>query len=200
GEIRVGVALARNGYSSAAVFSRAFVVLVMAPPPDAWLVAPLGCAIEPLIHSPETVHSARICGISVINDAVLERERANARALARVRRRIGSAHDCESGSPLARTFPRALALVVVFEASFAQMFLGEGSGEVGVAIAAERGRPWKAPPHFSLERLQLRQRRARDGPKHHVMIGEVNRDPIEAVRDRRAGRTARLVVGTEHEM
>src|SRR5207249_10922912 len=89
----------------------------MAPPPDARLVAPLGCAIEPLIHSPETVHSARICGISVINDAVLERERAYARALARVRRRIGSAHGCESGSPLARTFPRALALVVVFEAS-----------------------------------------------------------------------------------
>src|SRR5712691_11892101 len=31
----------------------ALVVLVVATPPDARLVAPLGCAVEPLVHAPE---------------------------------------------------------------------------------------------------------------------------------------------------
>ena len=48
-------------------------VLVVAAPPDARLVAPLGCAVEPLVHAPEAVHSARIGGIGVVDDAVLER-------------------------------------------------------------------------------------------------------------------------------
>src|SRR5262245_35019476 len=45
-------------------------VLVMAAPPYARLVAPLGCAVEPLVHPPEAVHSARIGGVSVVDDAV----------------------------------------------------------------------------------------------------------------------------------
>src|ERR1700682_6434163 len=56
--------------------SSAFVVLVMAAPPDPRLVAPLGCAVEPLVHAPETVHSARIGGIGVVDHAALERGRA----------------------------------------------------------------------------------------------------------------------------
>ena len=40
----------------------------MAAPPDAGLVAPLRRAIEPLIHAPEAVQSARIGGISVRNE------------------------------------------------------------------------------------------------------------------------------------
>src|SRR5438094_4393702 len=192
--------LARNGYSSAAVFSRAFIVLVMAPPPDARLVAPPGCALEPLIHTPEAGQSARISRISVVNDAVCERESAYARALARVRRRIGSAHGCESGSPLTRTFPRPLALVVVFEASFALLLLRELDAEVGVEVAAERRRPRKGPAHSLLVRLQLRERRPRDRPKHDVVVGQVDGDAVEPVRDRGAGRTPRRVVGPEHEM
>src|SRR3989338_1574657 len=62
----------------------ALVVLVVAAPPAARLVAPLGCAVEPLVHAPEAVQSARISGIGVVDDAVLERERAHARPLARV--------------------------------------------------------------------------------------------------------------------
>src|SRR5882672_29234 len=49
----------------------ALVVLVMVAPPDARLVAPLGCAVEPLIHAPEAIQSARIGGIGVIENAVL---------------------------------------------------------------------------------------------------------------------------------
>src|SRR6266446_1459032 len=61
------------------------VVVVAAAPPDAHLVASLWGAVEPLVHAPEAVQSARIGGIGVVDDAVLERERAHARPLARVR-------------------------------------------------------------------------------------------------------------------
>ncbi len=41
----------------------ALVVLVVAAPPDARLVAAPGGAVEPLVHAPEGVHSARVGGI-----------------------------------------------------------------------------------------------------------------------------------------
>src|SRR2546428_13519090 len=68
----------------------AVVVLVVAAPPGGRLVAPLGCAVEPLEHAPEAVHPARIGGIGVVDDPVLERERAHARPITRVRGRVGS--------------------------------------------------------------------------------------------------------------
>src|SRR5206468_1447766 len=71
----------------------ALVVLVVAAPPDARLVAPLGGAVEPLVHGPEAVQSARIGGIGVVDDAVLERERAHARPLDRKSTRLNSSHD-----------------------------------------------------------------------------------------------------------
>src|SRR5947199_2048556 len=43
--------------------SSALLVFVVATPPDARLVAPLGSAVEPLVHAPEAVQSARIGGI-----------------------------------------------------------------------------------------------------------------------------------------
>ena len=51
----------------------ALVVLIVAAHPDARLVAPPGCAVEPLVQAPEAVQSARIGGIGVVDDAVLER-------------------------------------------------------------------------------------------------------------------------------
>src|ERR1051326_2819966 len=59
-------------------------VLVVAAPPGGFFVTPFGSAVEPLVHAPESVQSARIGGIGVIDDAVLERERAHARPLANV--------------------------------------------------------------------------------------------------------------------
>src|SRR3989454_7056618 len=67
-------------------------VLVVAAPPEARLVATLGRAVEPLVHAPEAVQSARIGGIGVVDDAVLERERAHARRLSRIRCGVGSDH------------------------------------------------------------------------------------------------------------
>src|SRR5438094_892133 len=45
----------------------------MAAPPGACLVAPLGGAVEPLEHAPKAVQSARIGGIGMVDNAVLER-------------------------------------------------------------------------------------------------------------------------------
>src|SRR6267378_170364 len=45
----------------------ALLVLVVALPPDTRLVAPLGGAVEPLVHAPEAVQSARIGGIGVVD-------------------------------------------------------------------------------------------------------------------------------------
>src|SRR3989442_7723486 len=96
----------------------ALVVPVVAAPPGARLVASLGCAVEPLVHAPEAVQSARIGGIGVVDDAVLERERAHARPLARVRRRVGSGRGRELADwPLVASLhlPRRLALVAVLD-------------------------------------------------------------------------------------
>src|SRR5689334_15419846 len=41
-----------------------------------------GCAVEPLVHAPEAIQSAREGGVRVVDDAVLEDERAHAGALA----------------------------------------------------------------------------------------------------------------------
>src|SRR5438045_5909666 len=95
-------------------------VLVVAAPPDTIFVAAFGRAIEPLVHAPETVQSARISRIGVVNDAVLERERAHARSLAYVGVHIGAAHGGELTGPV-RCRPRSyrgdgfLLFVVVFD-------------------------------------------------------------------------------------
>src|SRR5207253_9521752 len=74
-------------------------VFVVAAPPDARLVAPLGSAVEPLVHAPEGVQSARIRGVGVVDDVVVEHERAHAGPLARIRGCVGSGHGRErSGS------------------------------------------------------------------------------------------------------
>src|SRR5262245_58105961 len=98
---------------------------------------------------PEAVQSSCIGGISVIDDAVVENERAHARPLARVGRRIGSRRRCNHGDWIRTSTqrPRAFAPVVVFDASVALLLRGEPDAEVGVEIGAERGGPRERPPH-----------------------------------------------------
>src|SRR2546427_6409610 len=106
----------RREISSPAVAPRqprlrsALVVLVVAAPPGARLVAPLGCAVEPLVHTPEAVQSARIGGIGVVDDAVLAHERAHARLLARVRGHVGSGHGRELGGRASESSARGRPL------------------------------------------------------------------------------------------
>ena len=75
----------------------------MAAPPDARLVAAPGGAVEPLIHAPEAIQSARVGGIGVVDDAVLEHERAHTRPLASVRGHVGSGHGREFLGPIVAT-------------------------------------------------------------------------------------------------
>src|SRR5258708_3408880 len=179
-------------------------VLVVAEPPHARLVAPLGRAVEPLVHAPEAVQSARIGGIGWVDAAVLEHECAHARPLARVCGRVGSGHGRVRGDGLwdlcRRVHRVAAALIVVFDAPLALLLLGERDVEVEVEVAAARGGQWKGPPHPPLVRLQLRERRQRYHRKRDVVVGQVDDEAVEPVGDRRAGCTPRGVLRPKHEV
>src|SRR5437879_2788242 len=120
------------------------------------LIASFGGTVEPLVHSPEAVHSARIGGIGVVDDAVVEHECAHARPFAMVGGRIGSAHGCELVlRRLAPAFltrpPQQLRFAgeVVLN-TVALLILGVRSAEVEVEVAADRGCPGKRPAHAAL--------------------------------------------------
>src|SRR6202165_5970118 len=119
-----------SAWSRASARARALVgVLVVAAPPEACLVTPIGGAVEPLVHAPEAVQSARIGGIGVVDDAVLEHERAHARPLARVGGHVGSGHGRVPGDGLrdrcCLVHRVAAVLVVVFDGPLALLLLGE---------------------------------------------------------------------------
>src|SRR5688572_9511741 len=63
------------------------VVLVVAAEPEPLLVAAFRRAIEPLVHAPDSVHSARVGGVRVVHDAILEHEGAQPWPIAMVRGR-----------------------------------------------------------------------------------------------------------------
>src|ERR1700756_471510 len=160
----------------------------MATPPVASLVAPLGSTVEPLPHAPQSIQPTRIRRIRVVDDAILQNERTHPRPLAQQRGPIStSAPDIRvigTGSQ-----QRALATIVVFDAALAPLFFrSETDAVVGVEIAPRRGCPRKRPAHAPFVRMQLRKRPTRYCPEHHVLIGQMNLDAIEPVRDRRAGR------------
>src|SRR5919109_2172840 len=168
-------------------------VLVAAAKPEVGLVASQWRAVEPLVHAPERVQAAGERGIRVVDDAVLERERAHARLLAYIRRRIGSRHGCELRHTGTRRFEERPGVefgVVVFSLSSALLLLGDQHVEVVVEVAAERGRPREAPAHATLVGLQLPERRTRDRPNRDIVVLEVDDEAVEAVGDRRARGTA----------
>src|SRR4051794_15970540 len=115
----------------------------MTPPPGARLVTSPGCAVEPLVHAPEAVQSARIRGVRVVDNAVLQHERAHAWSLARVGGRIGSGRGRHLGHGrlAAAQLPRSLTPVVVFDAALALLRLREPHAEIRVEVATERGCP-----------------------------------------------------------
>src|SRR5688572_9872970 len=112
----------------------------MAAPPNAGrLIAPLGCAVEPLVHAPEAIQPAGVGGISVVENAVLEHERAHARPLTRVRGHVGSGRGRHLGDGALATallasapLQRRLALVVVLNAALALLLLRVRGVEVVV--------------------------------------------------------------------
>src|SRR4051812_19701198 len=81
-------AAASPSVAASAAAVAAVLVFVMAAPPDACLVAAERRTVEPLVHAPQAVQPARIGGVGMVDDAVLERECAHAGRLPRERRRI----------------------------------------------------------------------------------------------------------------
>src|SRR4029453_12198979 len=162
------------------------------------LVAPAWGGVEPLVHAPEGVQPADVCRVGVVDDPVLERERAHARRLPQSRRHV-RAIDGKSlfVAELAAGIHRA---EVVLDGSRLLLLLGKRHLEVVVEVAPERRCPREAPLHPLLVRLKLLERRARDRGECGVVVLEVDDKTVESVRNRRAGRTPRRVLGTEHEV
>src|SRR5262249_22238689 len=135
---------------SSVVAGSALVVRVVVAQPIARLVASLGGAVEPLVHAPEAIQSARIGGVGVIDDAVFEDERAHARSLARVGAHVGAGHGGAIPSPVGRRpwaylgpCPATLlgcrrALVVVVGDTLPLLLCGDRDVEIKVEIVAER--------------------------------------------------------------
>src|SRR3954452_5052503 len=125
-------------------------ILIVPAEPDVGLVPPLRRAVEPLVHPPHGVQSAGVAGVGVVNNAVLQRERAHARPLPSIGGHVGAGSGCHpfdgalalvrlplsARLPHQRVLHRLLALVVVLDQSVPLLLLGEGHVEVGVEVAA----------------------------------------------------------------
>src|SRR5229473_3555222 len=180
------------------------VVLVVAAPPEAGLVATEWRAVEPRVHAPDAVHPALVRRVGVVHDAILERERAHAGPFPPVRRPVrpddARCELIEPGTVLTGWRPEVRPAEVVLDRSRLPLLLGDRRLEVVVEVAAGRRRPGEAPAHPPLVRLQFRQRSPRHRAERDVVIREVHDGAVEAVRDRRAGRTPCRVLGPEHEV
>src|SRR6266849_522643 len=126
-------------------------VLVVAAPPEARLIAPVGCAVEPLVHAPEAVQPARVRRVGVVHDAVLERERAHAGPFVPVglpvRTNDARCEFVEPGTFLTSRRPKVHLAEVVLDGSRVPFLLGMRRLEVVVEVAVERRRPGEAPAH-----------------------------------------------------
>src|SRR6202165_1893276 len=179
-------------------------VLVVAAPPHAGLVATERRAVQPLVHAPEAVYPALVRRVGVVDDAILERKRAHAGPFAPVGRPVCPNARGERGDErillAALEQSKVRRAEVVLGGSRLPLLLGDRHLVVVVEVAAERRRPGETPAHPLLVRLQFRERCSRHRAERDVVIREVGDRAVEAVRDRRAGRTPCLVVGPEHEV
>src|SRR5699024_6581090 len=89
--------------------------------------------------------------------------------------------------------------IIVLDSPLA-LLLRKRDVEVIVKVTAVRRRPGKGPAHPLLVGLQLYKWCPRYRPEHNAMVFEVDDRTIEAIRYRRAGWTASLVVRAKHEV
>ena len=114
----------------------------------------------------------------MVDDAVLERESAQARSFARERRPVRPGAGRERGLASAHLPGWARRPLhrpeVVFGDSRPPFRLRVHHTEVFVEVAPERRGPREAPAHPPLVRLELLERRPRHRPEHHVVVGQVH--------------------------
>src|SRR5216684_8331965 len=150
------------------------VVLVVAAPPQAGLVATERRAVEPWIHAPEGVYPSLVCRVGLVDQAILQRERAHAGPLSPVGRPVRSDQRRElsdEGILLSLWHPEVNCAEVVLDGTRPPLLLCVRHMEVVVEVAAERRRPGEAPAHPLLVRLQLRKRSPRHNVERDVVIG-----------------------------
>src|ERR1700683_2669410 len=93
-------------------------VLVMAAPPDAGLIAAARGAVQPRVHAPQDVDPALVGRVCVVDDTIIERERAHAGPFAPVGLPVGSHGRRERGDEgiiLARRQPEVSCAEVVLD-------------------------------------------------------------------------------------
>src|SRR5207302_8591737 len=121
------------------------VVLVVAAPPEAGLVATEWRAVEPLVHAPEDVQPALVRRVGVVDDAILERERAHAGPFSPVRRPVRSNARRDLGDERIRLAPLRQPQVrraeVVLDGTRPPLLLGVRRMEVVVEVAVKRRSP-----------------------------------------------------------
>src|SRR5215469_5995413 len=165
------------------------VVLVVAAPPEARLIAPQRRPVEPLIHAPQTVHAAGVARVGVVNVAVLHGECADAwpftavgfpvRADDRFAERV-------HGVLLLGSRPKVLLTEVVGGGSGLPLLLRVGHAEVEVEVAAKGRRPRERPAHSLLVRVELRVGSPRHRAERDVVVSQMYDRAVEAVSDGRA--------------
>ena len=120
---------------------------------------PLGARSSHWYMPQRIVQSARIGGVGVVDDAILQHEGAHARPFARVGRHVGPGHggalrgahrvssrDEIAGLSLAIIRQRRLAPVIVFDAAVALLLLAEPDVEVGLKSLANDDAQGKVQP------------------------------------------------------
>src|SRR5262249_5372446 len=151
--------VSQPGMSAMSGLTRAWksvVVLVIAPEPVSAFVSTFRRTVEPLVHPPETVEAARIAGVRVVDDAVLERERAHAGPFAHEGRDVDAGRACDLRlSTALGGRSEVLRPEVVVDHTRALLLLGERHPQVVVEVAAERGCPRERPAHPLFVRLDV---------------------------------------------
>ena len=145
-------------------------------------------SVEPLVGAPEAVQPACIRRVGVVDDAVLEHERAQARPIARVRGGVGSACRRKLGSRLG---PGVASIAWPPSSKLYSTAPLRCCSSVNETPKSKLKSPpsedaqGNASPSAACTPAASRAAPARR-PEHHVMVGQVHNEPVEPVRDRRA--------------
>jgi len=176
------------------------VVFVVAPPPKARFIAPLRRGVEPLVHPPDAVQSAAIGRIGVVRHRPRTQTRScpAARAYSRAhpfhirpqsRRRTPGPVYSSIAAPRrelcsktpSRCFPRFRHVEVEVEVAATRTLMG-----TSIPPAACTATAWQAA--------------SATPPKACVVVGQVDDETVEAVRDRRARPAPRREIGPQREV
>src|SRR6266576_918744 len=188
--------------------SRAVLVVSAQPHVTVALVAALRRPVEDRVVAHQELSAAGVARIAVVDAVAVAREGADAVPLSEVADDVGAGccgvlHDHgRQALADARVVQerKRCDLVGLEQRDLVRCAVGNGDTEVELEVALVTRGPVEAPPHPLAVGEQLLERRVLDADHRDVPGLEVREHAVEAVRRRRAGRTARRVVRPEHEV